>query len=89
MSTEDGKPTNPEQEKPADPAGDRRAAAPPVGVELFLLGEFYAAAVHQPNQGNVEPLGKVLGPQDVLVLPRNPGAGQGFPNRTVGSIIAP
>ena len=54
------------------------AAATAVGVELLLVGHFDAAALDQPDQRDMQALGDVGHPQDVLRLPRDPGAGQQF-----------
>jgi hypothetical protein len=55
-----------------------RSAAAPVGVEFLLLRQFDAAAVDQPHQGNVQPLGEVGNPQDIFALAGDPGAGHGL-----------
>ena len=52
------------------------AAAAPVGVEHLLVGQLDAAAVHQPDERNVQALGDVGHPQNVLGLSGNPGARQ-------------
>jgi hypothetical protein len=51
------------------------AAPAAVGIEFFLLGELDAAAVDQPDQGDVQALGQIGDPQDILILARQPGAG--------------
>jgi len=51
------------------------ALAPAVGVDLLLLGELHAGAVHEPDERHVEPLGEVGDPQVVVGLPGDPGAG--------------
>ena len=55
-------------------AEERRAVAAPVGVELLLLRQLHAAAVDEPDQRQVQPLGEVGDAQDVLRLARDPGA---------------
>jgi hypothetical protein len=52
------------------------SAAAPVGIEFFLLGELDPAAVDQPDQRDVQTLGQVGDPQDVLILTGQPGAGE-------------
>ena len=59
----------------AEEAGARAAA---VGVELFLIGKLHAAAIHQPHERQVEPLGEVCHPQHVLGLTGYPGACEHF-----------
>ncbi|OPX95628.1 MAG: hypothetical protein A4E60_03565 [Syntrophorhabdus sp. PtaB.Bin047] len=54
-------------------AEERRAAAAPVGVHPFLLGELDAGAVDEPHEGAVEPFRDVRDPQDVVGLARDPG----------------
>jgi len=34
----------------------RSAATTSIGIELFLLGQFYTTAIYQPDQRNIEPL---------------------------------
>ena len=47
-----------------------RARTAPVGIELFLLGEFNPAAVDQPDQRDVKPFGKVGHPQECSLTGR-------------------
>ena len=53
-----------------------RARTAAVGIELLLVGKLHAAAVHQPHQRDVQPLGQIGHAQDVIGLSGDPGAGK-------------
>ena len=50
------------------------AVTPAVCVYLLLFGKFYAAAVDEPDERAVKPLGNVRDPEDVVRLACDPGA---------------
>ena len=54
-------------------SGARTAAA---GIKFFLLGQFYAAAVDQPDQGDVQSGGEIGASENIFSLAGEPGAGE-------------
>ena len=51
---------------------ERGAVAPPVGVDLLLLGQLDATAVNEPDERAVEPFRDVGDPEDVVRLACDP-----------------
>jgi len=53
-------------------------ASPPIGIDLLLLRQLHPAAIHQPDQREVQVLGHVGDPKNVVRLSGNPRSGHYF-----------
>ena len=56
-------------------AKERRSGATPIGVELLLLWQLRAAAIHQPDKRDIQSRRQISGPEDILRLAGQPGPG--------------